>query len=429
MDVSELRGDAEAGSVRSMLELGVRLMKDDGDQEEAVEWFKKCVNDPMVQGTACYALGYAYDYGKGVERNPKESRRWIELAAKYGNKQAMEFMAFRRKEARRRRWLDAMLLISIVIFVAVAKTLFELCYVLWHRETFKTEISGADPRTPSFRWHHDLLNDRQNLTLKARDLLHLTSKESPSDEPKQPLSESFQHTRGVVVHFTRPALKDAFAFESVELKWIKDGYLDKVLDDECNAFVFNVLVIPPGRWANRTYGVDYHVDQTLIQSTTQREQTAFTVSVGYVHVPKFIDGGHLEIAGLRHYPREGSVLVFRGDQNHGVAAFCAFSESRPFNQSAPCPLNDHDIDLQRVSFVLEQYKLPPHKLRRSPFFILAPSSLEEDLIPIISAFPLGPSLISLYLHIRKRLYFPYQRRRLASHASSPLLDPHDASPL
>ena len=92
-----------------------------------------------------------------------------------------------------------------------------------------------------------------------------------------PLSgESFGGTRGVVAHFTRDALDDPWAFGHPAYAWLRDDFLAPLLDDRCDAFVFNVLVVPPGRDANRTEGVGQHVDQTLIQPTTIREQTAFS---------------------------------------------------------------------------------------------------------------------------------------------------------
>eukprot|EP00635_Sarcinochrysidales_sp_CCMP3193_P005379 CAMPEP_0118912674 /NCGR_PEP_ID=MMETSP1166-20130328/13810_1 /TAXON_ID=1104430 /ORGANISM="Chrysoreinhardia sp, Strain CCMP3193" /LENGTH=450 /DNA_ID=CAMNT_0006852195 /DNA_START=17 /DNA_END=1369 /DNA_ORIENTATION=+ len=441
-----LKARAEAGESRAMLEYGVELLEKRPESgRESLEWFRKCVatagDDGALKGTACYALGYAYDAGKGIARNDRESARWIAMAAEAGNRQAMELVRKRRRDVRRRRLSDVAVVACLVVFVAVAKTLFELCYVLWHRETFKEEVSGADPSTPSYEWRRDVFPDsekRAALASQARDLIGLTARRN------QPLSESFRYSRGVVAHFRRPAVDDVNAFGSPELKWIRDAFLAEVLDDDCNAFVFNVLVVPPGRGPNRTYGVDFHVDQTLIQSTTQREQTAFTVSVGYVQVPTFIDGGHLEINGLRHHPTAGSVLVFRGDQNHAVAAFCAAAKTDgdplPNGTTPPrggayrqlaCPLEENDPDLQRISFVLEQYKLPNHKLKRSPYFILAPSSLEEELIPILSAFPLGPTAVELYLHLRKRLYFPYKRRMLnrSEDNDDPAARHQDVSPL
>jgi len=147
-----------------MLEYGVSLLRetDQRSSREGVEWLRRCVektadskenkDDEATAGTACYALGYAYEAGQGVTQSEASSKRWIAAAARRGNAQAKELLRRRRKDFRRRLGLDAMLLCCIVVFVCVGKTLVELCYVLYHRDTFKEEVSGADPSTPAYRW-------------------------------------------------------------------------------------------------------------------------------------------------------------------------------------------------------------------------------------------------------------------------------------
>ncbi|KAH8060956.1 3-beta-hydroxy-delta-5-steroid dehydrogenase [Aureococcus anophagefferens] len=176
-----------------------------------------------------------------------------------------------------------------------------------------------------------------------------------SANASNPLSDGFSGTRGVVVHFTRDALGDGAAF-ATRLRGC-GRFLGELLGDRCNAFVFNILVIPPGRAAaaDGAGGVGSHVDQTLIQSTTIREQTAFHVSVGYMRVPDGLAGGELVLDGRAHHPAEGDVLTFRGDLAHKVRPFCG-------GGAASCD-RDADPAKARVSFVLEQYRLPPASSR------------------------------------------------------------------
>lgn len=390
-----------------VLECGMRLLKTEEGASEGVKMLLKLVEkedvSEEVRGSASYALGFAFDAGQGVERNDNESRKWIERAARHGNEQGKLLVSLRRKDARRRRLMDFVVVFCVLVVVALGKTLFEMLYVIAHRKEFEKEVSGADPSTPVYVWHRNALNKstRESLIASALALVAQTSE-------KNPLSESFAHSRGVVAHFTRKAFDDSYAFKSPHLDWLYEGYVRDRLDDRCNAFVFNVLVVPPGRFENRSKAVDFHVDQTLIQSFTQREQSAFTVSVGYVQVPRGISGGHLLVKGMRHYPHEGSVLVFRGDLNHAVSAFCVL----PTESSSPtttegnysCEI-DTDPTKQRISFVLEQYRLPPEKLARSPSFILAPSDFEQELITVLSAFPLGPRIVELWLQVRKRTFW------------------------
>lgn len=399
--------------VEDEVDRGVRLLKEkDG---EGVKVLKKVVEErtaelgeravDRVLGSACYALGYAHDAGLGVERDGVEAMKWIHRSRAHGNTAAAKVVFARRREFARRRGHDVVMVLCLVVFVAVGKTLFDLIYVLVNQEEFKNEVSGADPKVASYEWRVGALNAsaRADMTQRALELVSMT-------DAKNPLSDSFSHSRGVVAHFTRDALDDPLAFGSDALRWLRDGYFRHVLDDRCNAFVFNVLIVPPGRSKNRTRAVDFHVDQTLIQSTTQREQTAFTVSVGYVKVPHFIDGGDLELNRRKHPPSEGSILVFRGDQNHAVSAFCAAQTREALvPPRADCDI-DPDPDLQRISFVLEQYRLDDAKLRRSPSFIIAPSKFEQDAIPLATAFPLGVALVELWLQLRKRFFFALDKK-------------------
>ena len=101
------------------------------------------------------------------------------------------------------------------------------------------------------------------------------------------------------------------------------------------------------------------------------------------------------MAGRSHAPREGSVLVFRGDQSHRVKAFC-------LNSEGDCSVS-HEPDNKRISFVLEQYRVVPEKLKRTPAFVIAPTATEQALLPLLASLrPLGPGLQDAYLWVRRR---------------------------
>ena len=103
--------------------------------------------------------------------------------------------------------------------------------------------------------------------------------------------------------------------------------------------------------------------------------------------------------GRAHHPAEGDVLTFRGDLAHKVRPFCG-------GGAASCD-RDADPAKARVSFVLEQYRLPPEKLARSPSFVVAPSKREQSAIPVVASLrPFGPALVELYLALRRRWLSP-----------------------
>ena len=101
--------------------------------------------------------------------------------------------------------------------------------------------------------------------------------------------------------------------------------LRELLDERCDAFVFNILVVPPGRDA-KTVGVGSHVDQTLMQPSTQREQNGLLrVRRLYLQVPPL-----LVVAGRRHAPREGSCVPRRPVARAPRLNLCEINRSSVF---------------------------------------------------------------------------------------------------
>ena len=343
--------------------------------------------DASLKGRACYALAYRHE----TANDDAAGDAWLRRAATYGDAQAIDLLDDRRRGLRFKRVLDLFVVCLLTCAGFAVWTLRDLVEVVVHKDLWTDEVSGSDARTvPAYAWREDVFSaaQRRALVLKGEGLLQATGDANPLSE------QGFGGTRGVVLHFTRHAFEDAYAFKHLAYAWLYDDVLRELLDDRCDAFVFNILVVPPGRDANRTVGVGSHVDQTLMQPTTQREQTAYSVSVAYLQVPDKLDGGELVVGGLNHAPREGHVLTFRGDQSHRVKAFCL--------GKGDCSLS-HKPDSKRISFVLEQYRVAPEKLKRTPAFIIAPTELEQSLLPLLASLrPLGPRLQDAYLWLRRR---------------------------
>ena len=289
-----------------------------GDHKEAEALLLPILDgdaDAALKGRARYALGYRHENAG----RDKEGEEWLRKAALYGDAQAIDLIADRKHGLRVKRVLDILVFLLLICAGFAVWTLRDLVEVVAFKEKWEDEVPGSDPRiVPDVAWRDDVfsVDQRRELVEKGEHLLRVVGDANPLSE------EGFGGTRGVVLHFTRAAFGDAYAFQHPAYQWLYEGVLRELLDERCDAFVFNILVVPPGRDANRTVGVGSHVDQTLMQPSTQREQTAYSVSVAYLQVPPLLNGGELVVAGRSHAPREGSVLVFRGDQSHRVKAFC-----------------------------------------------------------------------------------------------------------
>src|SRR6266567_1004056 len=80
--IEELKAKAEAGDAESQGELGRRYDKGEGvakDQAEAVEWYRKAVEQNLAK--AQYNLGVCYAHGEGVAKDQVEAVQWLRKAA------------------------------------------------------------------------------------------------------------------------------------------------------------------------------------------------------------------------------------------------------------------------------------------------------------------------------------------------------------
>lgn len=407
LTVAEAREAAAGGDAVAMVGLGMALLKDGGDAKsyaEAADWLERASKETTgaVRGNALYALAYCVDAGRGRAADPAAARAYVDASAACGNAQALLLVAAQKRARRHALFYDLALLMCLMMMFFAVASLLDLVNVLHKKGVYDDEISGADNRTvPAFSWSRGAYDARARsfLLSKGAALLDRTSPPTSDGDEANPLSDGFSGTRGVMMHFTRRGLDAPYGFAHPAYAWLKDEFLDGLLDDRCDAFVFNILAVPPGRAPNKTRGVDTHVDQTLMQTTTIATQTAFMVSVGYMQVPDFIDGGELVVNGYVHYPTAGDVLTFRGDLPHYVRAFCA--------DGAKTCETDEDPAAARVSFVLEQYRVPKFKADRTPAFVVAPSSKEQSYLPVISSLTFGGgTLVDWYLALRSRRLAP-----------------------
>lgn len=76
----ELKTRAEQGDIDAQYELGVRYLEPEREDEEAsTGWFRIAAG--RGDSAAQHNLGLAYEYGTGVDKNPREAAKWFRMAA------------------------------------------------------------------------------------------------------------------------------------------------------------------------------------------------------------------------------------------------------------------------------------------------------------------------------------------------------------
>jgi hypothetical protein len=153
------------------------------------------------------------------------------------------------------------------------------------------------------------------------------------------LNRDFVGTRGFSVVFHGSARERVVA----EFPWC-EAYLSRALRDDCNAFYLNPLQLQQGSH------VSPHIDRSL-RSYVLDIDPPLAVSVLYIDVPKDLRGGELVLRRGRKFlgrvvPREGLLVVFDGDLEHGVERV--------------------DAAGLRLSLVCEQYLLGAEQLSMVP---------------------------------------------------------------
>ena len=171
-------------------------------------------------------------------------------------------------------------------------------------------------------WRDDVFSveKRRALVEKGEHLLRVVGDANPLSEA------GFGGTRASSSTL-RVCVGDAYAFQHPAYAWLYEGVLRELLDERCDAFVFNILVVPP-REGQKSHGrrrvarrPDAHAAVDAARADGLLRERGLPPS------PGGFDGGE-PVCGpggaTRH--REGSVLVFRGDQSHRVKAFCLNNE-------------------------------------------------------------------------------------------------------
>ena len=164
------------------------------------------------------------------------------------------------------------------------------------------------------------------------------------------LNRDFVATKGFSVVFQKSHISEVercFPFFK--------NYLSVALQDDCNAFYLNPLVL------NQGSRVDPHIDRSL-RSYCKTIEPPATVSVLYVQVPSGIEGGELV---LRHgkkqvgyiKPQYNTLVLFQGDLTHSV------------NEVKSAVSN-------RLSLVCEQYNLIERELEQIPEFTIESRKLK-----------------------------------------------------
>jgi len=86
--------DAEQGDVDSMYLLGVLYENGDDEIEQnydkALEWYKKAAE--IKDTDSMCAIAKLYEEGKGVKKNLKEAKKWMQKAANLGDEKAMKWL-------------------------------------------------------------------------------------------------------------------------------------------------------------------------------------------------------------------------------------------------------------------------------------------------------------------------------------------------
>jgi predicted 2-oxoglutarate/Fe(II)-dependent dioxygenase YbiX len=153
------------------------------------------------------------------------------------------------------------------------------------------------------------------------------------------LNRDFVGTKGFSIVFRRSHLTEVKQrFPYLKL------YLDRVVQQECNAFYLNPLLLGLGS------RVDPHIDRSL-RSYCETIAPPVVVSVLYVEVPTDLEGGELVLRSHKRQigqirPQPNTLLFFQGDLTHSVN-----------------PVTSQGI---RLSLVCEQYNLENAQLREIP---------------------------------------------------------------
>ncbi|KAJ1636114.1 hypothetical protein T492DRAFT_902014 [Pavlovales sp. CCMP2436] len=219
----------------------------------------------------------------------------------------------------------------------------------------------------------------QPLVTRMRDFLEpellaslrRTVLEHPASTEEQQLNPTtFSKSRGFVLQFNR-AGGERLREPASEFHFLQEFYT-RSASNESNAFVMNVLVIPPTNQDDNESAVKLHFDDT-VRVDSARMFLAHSVSVLYLQVPAEAEGGQLHVYDARGdgaysapadgmgdeviNPVDNKFVVFRGDALHRISAFHLSSGGERIDAKNQGQL--------RVSLVLEQRHLARYQTTAS----------------------------------------------------------------
>jgi len=207
---------------------------------------------------------------------------------------------------------------------------------------------------PLFKLKENFLSNGEYVLLRQTIMHHPDLLESGSEN----LGDGFSSTKGFIFRFNESGISRLR--KSTKGKCLLP-FFEAVRDQQTNAFVLNVLCCCPSKSETDEEPpvVGWHKDATLALKHEARAASvpfrlAYSVSVFYLNIPEDIRGGDLNLRNPNNKsgvdaivsPKNNRLCIFRGDAEHCVNSFSGSGN--------------------RVSIVLEQYKVPPGE---TPFLV------------------------------------------------------------
>lgn len=229
-------------------------------------------------------------------------------------------------------------ILAVVFFVV-------MCFLADEEEGERVHITCLTNQ-PLVRVFPNFLPEETFRTMHQELPHHPLIGQNPLDE------DNFNGSTGFLVKFNLeglPRLKAHELFDNLV------PYVESVLNEHSNAFVFNLLVSAPTQPGK--FAVGMHLDDTVALYGNDEMHLAHQVNVLYTNLPKGMQGGELEAWNMKYEeaasgkavvtPMENTMVEFRGDAYHRVRGFS--SQSRT----------------PRISLVFEQYRISPDEYSKT----------------------------------------------------------------
>lgn len=248
--------------------------------------------------------------------------------------------------------------ILFILFIITYLTLW--CYKNYYEITTPLRFIRTDLQNTPYVTINDYFYTKNDCTYLVHQINHSGFIVS------NPLNTAFENTKGFVMQFTDNShLHQQFQQHNATFIY---NVFTKIKNPKCNAFICNVLIIPPRNNEPNNIqspAIGMHHDCTINiseQYFPNRTYLPKCVSVLYIQIPEQFTDGELELYSFISFsktpnqiikPKLGRLVVFRGDLVHSVKSF------------------DSIEDTPRISMVFEQYIIPPHLVPTKPFEFLS----------------------------------------------------------